>query len=232
MQLTTMLKKMRNYLIAGIIIVLPIIVSIYVISFLFVKATDYVFHIFPGIYVDQFQLKLVFRIIGLGFLITGLIMVGMFGRNVVGRKLIKFGEGVVAKIPLLGSIYTAVKQVSEAFLGYDKTVLNKVCMVEFPRAGIHSIGFITSTVQGEAHYKTGKKNIINVFVPTTPNPTTGFLLLLPESDVTVLDMSIEDGLKLVISGGAVNPPYMPDEKNAETKEVFSNNKNNRKHLNV
>ncbi|MEW6534136.1 MAG: DUF502 domain-containing protein [Candidatus Auribacterota bacterium] len=208
-----LLRRMRNYLLTGIIIILPIVISIYLIVFLFIKATDYIFNLFPGMYYDQLQLKILIRVIALGFLITGLILVGMFGRNVIGRRLLTFGESILLRIPLLGRVYVAVKQVSEAFLGYDKTILNKVCLVEYPRKGVHAIGFITSTAVGEVQYKTEKK-VINVFVPTTPNPTSGTLIMIPEEDVTPLDMSIEDGLKLVISGGAVNPPYTPPAKGA------------------
>ncbi len=202
-----LIRRMRNYLITGIIILLPVVLSIYLLIFSFVKATDYIFNLFPGIYIDNLQLKIFFRVIALGLLVTTLIMVGMFGRNVIGKRLLHFAESIMLKIPLLGRVYIAIKQVSEAFLGYDKNILKKVCLVEYPRKGLHSIGFITAKAQGEILYKTNKK-VINVFMPTTPNPTSGVLIMIPEEDVIHLDMTIEEGLKLIISGGAVTPPYV------------------------
>lgn len=217
-------RQMRNYLITGVIILLPITLSIYLIVFAFIKATDYIFSLFPGIYIDNFQLKILFRIIALGLLIAGLILVGMFGRNVIGHKLLQFGESILLKIPLLGRIYIAIKQVSEAFLGYDKNILSKVCLIEYPRKGVHSIGFITSTAVGEIQYRTDKR-VVNVFMPTTPNPTSGVLIMVPEEEIILLQMSIEDGLKLVISGGAVNPPFKPADVPSTHEEMASERHN-------
>jgi len=203
-----MFKRFRNHLISGLLIFLPVVISLYIMSFLFVKTTDYIFHLFPAIYHNNFEIRLFIRIIALLLLLSSLILLGMLAKILLIKKLLRFGESVFLRIPLLGKIYNAIKQVSEAFLGYDKTILNKVCMIEFPRKGSYSIGFVTSTAQGEIQYKTQAK-VINVFVPTTPNPTTGFLIIVPENEVVVLDMTIEEGLKLVISGGAVVPDYIP-----------------------
>lgn len=201
-------KRMRTYFFTGLLIILPVVVSVYIISFLFIKTTDYIFNILPGIYVNNLQIKILLRVIALGFLVTTFILIGMFGRNIIGRRLLAFAESIMLKIPLLGRIYVAVKQVSEAFLGYDKTILNKVCLVEYPRKGVFSIGFVTSQTVGEIQYKT-QNHLTNIFVPTTPNPTSGVLIMVPEGEFHVLDMTIEDGLKMVISGGAVVPPYKP-----------------------
>jgi len=210
-----LLKRMRTYFITGLLIILPVIVSVYIISFLFVKTTDYIFNILPGIYVNNLQIKILLRVIALGFLITTFILIGMFGRNIIGRRLLFFAESIILKIPLLGRVYVAVKQVSEAFLGYEKTILNKVCLVEYPRRGVFSIGFVTSQTVGEIQYKT-QNNLTNIFVPTTPNPTSGVLIMVPEGEFHILDMTIEDGLKMVISGGAVVPPYRPKKEYVST----------------
>lgn len=203
-----MLKRFRNHLISGLLIFLPAVISIYIMSFLFVKTTDYIFHMFPAIYHNNIEVRIFIRLIALFLLLSCLVLLGMLGKILLIRKLLQFGESVFLRIPLLGKIYNAIKQVSEAFLGYDKTILNKVCMVEFPRKGAYSIGFVTSTAEGEVQYRT-KAKVINIFVPTTPNPTTGFLIMVPEDEVIILDMTIEEGLKLVISGGAVVPNYTP-----------------------
>ncbi|MCD6460727.1 DUF502 domain-containing protein [bacterium] len=214
-----MLKKIRTYFITGLIIILPIIVSIYLFTFLFVKLTDYIFNLFPEIYLTKFQFKILLRLIALGLLIAVIILLGMFGRNVIGRKLLYFGESILLKIPLLGRVYIAVKQVSEAFLGYDKNILNQVCLIEYPRKGLHSIGFITSKTIGEIQYRT-QKSVVNVFIPTTPNPTSGIFIMVSEKEVIPLQMTIEEGLKLVISGGAVVPKFNPkNDKHPSLKEI-------------
>ncbi|MDX9703237.1 MAG: DUF502 domain-containing protein [Candidatus Auribacterota bacterium] len=203
------LRRMRNYLITGVIIVLPIFVSVYVFSFLFIKLTDYIFRLFPKITLSKLEANILFRVIALAILLNGLILIGMFGRNVIGKKMLYFGESIILKIPLIGKVYVAVKQLSEAFLGFDRNILSKVCLIEYPRKGLHSIGFITSHAGGEVQHRT-KQDVCSVFVPTTPNPTSGVLVMVPDSDIIPLQMSIEDGLKLVISGGAVVPPFDPE----------------------
>jgi uncharacterized membrane protein len=107
---------------------------------------------------------------------------------------------------MINKIYGAIKEVSNAFLGQDRGTFRKVVLVECPRKGMYAIGFVTSEVKGEAQMKT-EETVVNVFVPSTPNPTTGFLLLVPKEQVIPLDMSVEDGLKMIVSGGIVTPTY-------------------------
>ena len=218
-----MIKRMRTYFITGLIIILPIIVSIYLFGFLFIKLTDYIFNLFPEIYQTHFQAKIFLRIIALGLLVGVIILLGMFGRNIIGKKLLHLGESIILKIPLLSRVYIAVKQVSEAFLGYDKNILNQVCLIEYPRKGVHSIGFITSKTIGEIQYRT-QKPVINVFIPTTPNPTSGVLIMVPENEVIPLQMTIEEGLKLVISGGAVVPKFNPMKDQQPSLKDITNDK--------
>ena len=122
-------------------------------------------------------------------------------RYYVGKKLVQLMDYVLLNVPLLGKIYGTVKQVNQAFTSENKSNFKQVVMVEFPRKGLHSVGFVTAeqvkTDDGES--------IISIFVPTTPNPTTGFLLVLPESKVVKLDMSVADGIKYIVSLGAVSP---------------------------
>ncbi|MCB1196012.1 DUF502 domain-containing protein [bacterium] len=202
-------RKLRAYFFTGLLIILPIIVSLYIITFLFIKATDYIFSLFPSVYYGNIEIKILVRVVALGLLVATLILIGMFGRNFIGRRLLHYGETLFIKIPLLGRIYIAVKQVSEAFLSFDKkNILSKVCLIEYPRKGIMSLGFITSRSEGEVQYRTEKK-VISVFVPTTPNPTSGILVFVPEEEIVPLQMTIEEGLKMVISGGAVTPQFDP-----------------------
>ena len=146
------------------------------------------------------------RIPGIGFitLVLLVILTGMLTRNLIGKKLIEFGDRIMARIPIFNRIYTAVQQISQAFLTKKGTVFRKAVLVEYPRKGVYAIGFLTSESRGEVQERT-ETEMCNVFLPTTPNPTSGFLLLIPKNEITPLDMTIEEALKLVISGGTVVP---------------------------
>lgn len=135
-------------------------------------------------------------------------VVGLLARNYIGRRVIEWTDSALLRIPLLNKIYGATKQVNDAFSSGNKTAFRTVVLVEFPRAGVHSVGFITSEPNVEIQSKT-KEKVVCVFVPTTPNPTGGYLLLVPEDQVTRLDMSVADGIKYVISLGAIMPEYIP-----------------------
>ena len=135
-------------------------------------------------------------------------VVGLLARNYFGKQMIKWVDSELLRVPLLNKIYSATKQVNDAFSSTNKTAFRTVVLVEFPRPGVYSIGFITSEQHPEAQAKTNEK-LVCVFVPTTPNPTGGFLLLVPEEKVTKLEMSVPDGIKYVISLGSILPEYTP-----------------------
>lgn len=136
---------------------------------------------------------------------------GWLARYYVGKRMIEWLDGVMLRVPLLNKIYGTIKQVNEAFSAGKKTSFKTVVLVEFPRPGIYSIGFITSEQHAEVQAKT-KEKVVCVFVPTTPNPTSGFLVLVPEEKVTKLEMSVADGIKYIISLGSVSPEYLPTDK--------------------
>jgi len=137
-------------------------------------------------------------------LITG---VGVLAQYYIGKRLIEWLDTAMMQVPFLNKFYGAIKQVNEAFSG-NKNSFKTVVMVEFPSAGIYSIGFITNEQTGEVQQKT-KENVVSVFVPTTPNPTSGFLILVPEDKVTKLDMSVADGIKYIVSLGSISPEFTP-----------------------
>lgn len=157
---------------------------------------------------DAFQPERVlgFNIPGLGVVLAvALVLVtGMIMANLLGRRLVAFWESQLARIPLVRTIYSAIKQIMEAVLATDAKSFRKVLLVEYPRKGVWSLAFMTSDDLGEVQDKTAA-NVISVFIPTTPNPTSGFVLMVPESDVIELDMSVEEGLKMIISMGVVVP---------------------------
>jgi uncharacterized membrane protein len=133
-------------------------------------------------------------------------LVGMIARNYFGRKIIAWMDAALMQVPLLNKIYGVTKQVNDAFSTGSKTSFRTVVLVQFPRPGMYSIGFITSEQHAEVQQKT-RENVVCVFVPTTPNPTTGFLVLVPEREVTRLEMSVAEGIKYIISLGSVSPDY-------------------------
>ena len=148
------------------------------------------------------------RVPGLG-LIALLILItitGVFARNYLGRKLIAFGEKILDKIPILNTIYSLTKQITEGFAltRSEHGAFRKVVLVEYPREGIYSPGFLTGEAIHDATEITGEK-LLSIFVPTVPNPTTGFLIFVPEDKVFILDMSVEDGFKLLLSAGMIKP---------------------------
>ncbi len=136
-------------------------------------------------------------------LITG---VGVLAQYYIGKRMIEWLDTLMMNVPLLNKFYGAIKQVNEAFAG-NKNSFKTVVLVEFPREGIYSVGFITNDEQGEVQKKSGK-NLVGVFIPTTPNPTSGFLILVPEEKLTKLDMSVADGIKYIVSLGSIAPEQL------------------------
>jgi uncharacterized membrane protein len=134
-------------------------------------------------------------------------IIGVLARYYIGKKIIDWTDRVMMQVPLLNKFYGAIKQVNEAFSG-SKNSFQTVVMVEFPGPGNYSIGFITNEEQGEIQRQSGKR-LVSVFVPTTPNPTSGFLILVPEENVTKLDLSVADGIKYIVSLGSISPEHLP-----------------------
>lgn len=194
-RLTTSLK---NYFLTGLLVILPIFITVYVVLFL-IRGMDVVLKLIPAKYVPEIP--------GLGFILAVILIsaVGLLTRNFAGRKVVQLGEKMVDRIPLVRIIYSGVKQLLEAFFVQKTAAFRRVALLEYPRRGVYVIGFITGESRGEVQRKTDK-NMINVFVPTTPNPTSGFYVLIPEDELVALDMTIEDAFKLIISGGIFTPP--------------------------
>ena len=193
-----MLKNLRNYLITGLIILLPLVVTIYIVTTIF-NAVD-------GFLRPLIELVIGRSVYGLGFFLTILVIlgIGIIGTNVLGKRLISFGERLLTRIPLVKNIYLTVQQIINALFLKNKTAFRKVVVVEYPRRGIYQVGFLTSEGRGEVQENT-EDPVVNVFIPTTPNPTSGMLILVPRSEITYLDMTVEEGLKFIISGGTVTP---------------------------
>jgi len=145
-------------------------------------------------------------------LITG---VGVAAQYYIGRRMLEWLDTAMMNVPLMNKFYGAIKQVNDAFAG-NRHSFKTVVLVEFPREGMHSIGFLTSEQRDEVQQKT-PGNVVCVFVPTTPNPTSGFLILVPEEKVTRLDMSVTEAIKYIVSLGSVSPEYVPPPAAAEKR---------------
>lgn len=193
------MKEIRRIFLYGLVVSLPALITVYVLVF--------TFNIIDSVLGGFFQL-FGRAIPGLGFLvtITLIFIVGLGATNVFGSKLIKLVEVAFARLPLVKPIYTAIQQIITAFSAQRKNVFESVAMLEYPRKGIYALGFVTGSGAGEVQEKTAR-DVLAVFLPTTPNPTSGFLLLVPREDVVPLDMTVEEGLKLIISGGVVVPEW-------------------------
>jgi len=198
-------RRIRNIFITGLLITLPIALTYFILQFLF-KNLDALSPVFTKILIDMgAPIPEGYRIPALGLVITLLIVlaVGWFTTNFFGKQMINLGESIVEKIPFVRKIYKGSKQVVQSIAHADTTAFRKVVLLEFPRRGMLAIGFVTGSARGEVQEHT-REDVLNVFVPTMPNPTSGFLVFAPPEELTEIDMSIEDGIKYVVSGGIVD----------------------------
>ncbi|QYZ64910.1 MAG: membrane protein [Gammaproteobacteria bacterium (ex Lamellibrachia satsuma)] len=196
---------LRRYLVAGLLVWLPLGATFFVVRLL-VRWMDNSLLLVPQAYRPENLLG--FAVPGLGVVLTLIILLltGLVAANLFGRKLVSLWERLLARIPLVRSVYSAVKQLVETMFSDGGQSFRKVLLVEFPRRGLWTLAFQTGTDQGEAQEKTGR-DVINVYIPTTPNPTGGYFVLVPREDVQELDMSVDDGLKMLLSMGAVVPDH-------------------------
>jgi uncharacterized membrane protein len=206
--------RWRSSFFTGLAITLPAIVSIAALLWVFSTVsniTDLLLFFLPhGITHQDHGTGPVYwywSVVALLLAVTLISVVGLLARYYIGKRIIEWLDLAMMQVPLLNKFYGAIKQVNEAFAG-NKNSFKTVVMVEFPSAGIYSIGFITNDQNGEVQQKTRKK-VVCVFVPTTPNPTSGFLILVPEEKVTKLDMSVADGIKYIVSLGSISPEHLP-----------------------
>jgi uncharacterized membrane protein len=195
---------LRKSFFAGLVVVVPLAASIVILLSLFNWVTDF---LLPRTLLSHTN-AFFYRVIALTVFVFWVTAIGWVTRLVVGKKVVALTEQAVARVPLLNRIYGFVKDVSNTMFSGKKSAFERVVLVEFPRPGVYSIGFVTNETQGEAQALT-QETVVNVFVPTTPNPTSGFLILVPRKQIIDMKMSVADGMKMVISGGAVTPPYQP-----------------------
>ena len=213
-------NDLKNDLIAGLLVVIPLATTIWlstiVSRFVLAFVTSIPKQFNPFITLNPLLQDLINLALGLTVPLMGILLIGLMARNIVGRWLLEFGEGTLQRIPLAGSVYKTLKQLLETFLRDNSRRFRRVVLVEYPREGLYSVGFVTGQVGPSLQSDLGE-NLLSVFIPTAPNPTTGWYTLVPEASVRELDISVEDAFRTIISAGIVNP----DEREAPVNRSFS-----------
>lgn len=199
---------MRKYLIAGLLVWMPLGITFLVVRAI-VGFLDKILLLLPQQYQPDNLLGV--HVPGLGVVLAIILVLatGMIVANFLGKRIVAGWESLLARIPLVRTLYAGVKQIMEAVLATDAKSFSKVILIEYPRKGLWGLAFMTSDNLGEVQAKAGS-DLVSVFVPTTPNPTSGFVIMLAKEDVIELDMSVEDGLKMIISMGVVVPPWQKE----------------------
>lgn len=201
----SLMQRLRAYLFAGILITAPISITVYLTWVVVHFVDERVNNLLPATYNPNHYLP--FSVPGLGLLIVllSLIFIGGLAAGMIGRLFLRISEGVVHRTPVLRSIYSAIKQIFHTILADRAQTFRQVVLVEFPRTGLWRIGFVTGTTPGKAQ-EVAPGGLVNVFIPSTPNPTAGFLVLVPKTDAIEIDITVEEAIKLVVSGGIAAPP--------------------------
>ena len=210
-----MLARLRTSFLTGIVVIAPVALTLWLIWSVIGWFDGFVLPFVPDAYRPEqilntifgYDLKLNIRGVGVVVFLVFATLVGWLAKGLLGRSFIRYAENLVNRMPVVRSFYSGIKQIAETVFAQQERSFEKACMIEYPRKGIWAIGFISTTAKGEiAERNSSKGPMVSVFVPTTPNPTSGFLLFFPKADIVELDMSIEDAAKLVISAGLVYPP--------------------------
>lgn len=212
----TAMHRLRNYFLTGLIVAAPLLLTIYI-TWTFVTWVDrWVTPFIPPTYRPDTYLPFAVPGFGLVVALVFLTLLGFLTANFVGRQTILLGESLVGRMPIIRNIYRGLKEIFETVLQQRTKAFRTVALVEWPRKGMWSIVFISSDVRSEISHRLDET--VAVFRPSTPNPTTGFLLFVKRSDLIILDMSVEDAAKMVISAGLVTPEFTPENSQEMTPE--------------
>ncbi|AXI46764.1 hypothetical protein C1J03_12460 [Sulfitobacter sp. SK012] len=227
-----MLARVRASFLTGLVVIAPVGLTIWLIWSVIGWIDGFVLPLVPQSYhpdrmiQDFFGLdpSIQINVRGLGVVIFLIftVVVGWLAKGIIGRSMIRFAESLVERTPVVRSIYSGIKQISETIFAQSESSFEHACLIEYPRKGIWAIGFVSTTAKGEVATKADVDGgMLSIFVPTTPNPTSGFLLFFPRKDVKLLDMSVEDAAKLVISAGLVYPnTSAPEEEDNTVVELL------------
>ena len=216
------LGRFRNYFLTGVIVTAPVGITIALALWVINWIDGKIVPLIPQAYNPQLLFQNYFGIhvpgIGLLVVLVGLTVIGFLAAGLVGRVLVRTGETLLTRMPVIRSVYSALKQIFETVLRSSSRSFREVALIEYPRRGIWALGFITTATTGEVQNDIAE-DVVNVFLPTTPNPTSGFLLFVPRKDIIVLDMSVEEAIKMVVSAGIVTPPQQQPADTASNIKV-------------
>ena len=211
-------ERLRAYLVAGLLVTGPIGLTFYH-AWLFVSSVDgWVAKLLPAEYNPASWLPVPVPGLGVVLVVVGLILIGALTAGYLGRLLLRTSERLLNRMPVIRGLYSATKQIFETVLAKQSNTFREVVLVEFPRREMWTIGFITGRAEGEIRDLSDEPEVLNVYVPTTPNPTSGYLVFVPRRDVVALSMTVEEAIKFVISGGIVAPPPRPKREPARVAE--------------
>lgn len=198
--------SLRNSFLTGLVVVAPAVLTVWLIVSVVEFIDSKVVPLIPLSLLPDFLLGISFPGMGVIVFILFTLVVGALAKGLIGRSLIEWSEEIVARMPVVRTVYNGLKQIAETVLSQSSTSFNRACLVQYPRPGLWAIAFVSTDARGEIADRIGAENKhISVFLPTTPNPTSGFLLFVAEADVILLDMTVEEAAKLVISAGLVVP---------------------------
>ncbi|MGC9418224.1 MAG: DUF502 domain-containing protein [Rhodovulum sp.] len=202
----SLIARLRNNFLAGLVVIAPIGLTLWMIWTVTGWIDGFVLPLVPNKFQPEQYIGIDIRGLGVIFFLLFTLFVGYMAKGMVGRSFIHWGERMVGRMPVVRSIYNGLKQIAETVFAQSETSFDRACLVEYPRKGIWAIAFVSTKAKGEVNRRIPRDDqLIAVFLPTTPNPTSGFLLFVPQSDVIELDMTVEEAAKLVISAGLVSP---------------------------
>jgi uncharacterized membrane protein len=209
-------QRLRNYFITGIIVTAPIVLTIYLVTLVVSLIDQKVLPLLGARYNPETYLPFAVPGIGVLIFVVAITIIGWLTNGLVGRRIVRLGETILERMPVIRSVYSALKQIFETVFSQSSRAFRDVVLIPYPREGCWALGFATGTTKGEVQDAI-RDEVVNVFLPTTPNPTSGFLLFLPKKDVIFLKMTVEQGIKLVISGGVVTPDLLDEEVEPTSK---------------
>ncbi len=203
--------KIRAYFFTGVLVTAPVAITFYMAYKIVMWIDRSVSQIIPPEWFSRYNIPVTVPGLGVVILIASMILIGMFAAGFVGRFFLHLGDWIVRKLPVISSVYSLLKQVFETFFSTKNQSFNKCVLLEYPRKGLWVIGFVSGETKGEVKKKV-QDELLSVFVPTTPNPTSGFLIFVPQKDTLPLNMTVEEGLKYIISCGIVEPEKLVKKK--------------------
>lgn len=212
-------SNLRNNFLTGLAVIIPVFITTYLIWSTIGLVDSWVLPLIPQNYAIDKVIGIDIKGVGVIIFLLFTILIGSITKGYFGRTLLRSAESIVDRMPVVRSIYNGVKQIAETVFSQSNNSFERACLVEYPRKGIWAVAFVSTKTKGEVENKIGKdRELYSIFLPTTPNPTSGFLLFLPEKDIIFLDMSVEDAAKLVISAGLVTPAEIKKLKKIKVKK--------------